>query len=157
MTDDTTDGTTDDLEAIEGEATEEEPEQEPLPEKPFSARTTPLERQLGYAAAAVFGVIGAAWWIVQAIVDKNGADAGIGLLLLVGGAALVLAVRSGRRIILLVAVVLVSFIPPSPLVRAGSPLQLVMLIFAGYTMIKTSNAAGKRAGLERNERAGGRR
>src|SRR5207237_9635660 len=116
----------------------------------------PVEGEVGYAAAAVFGVIGAAWWIVQAIVDKNGADAGIGLLLLVGGAALVLAVRSGRRIILLVAVVLVSFIPPSPLVRAGSPLQLVMLIFAGYMMIKTGNAAGKRAGLERKDGARGR-
>jgi hypothetical protein len=51
----------------------------------------------------------------------------------------------------------VSFIPPSPLIKIASPEQLALLAFAGYLMIKTSNAAGKRAGIERRERAEARR
>src|SRR3954467_6533202 len=88
-----------DKEAVDTEAVERD---EPLPEKPFSARITPLERHIGYLAAALVGVAGAAQWAVQAVSDKDGRDAGVAAALLVAGLAIAAAVHNGRRIILLV-------------------------------------------------------
>ena len=132
-------------------------DEEPVRETTFNSRLTPRERQIGWLAAAVIGIGGPIEWIASGISNSDAGAFIVAPILLVAGGLLALAVRYGRRLVMLIAVVVMSFIPPSPYKNVMATVQLGMLAFAGYLMIKTSNAAGKRAGLERRERAEARR
>ncbi|MDQ1397294.1 MAG: hypothetical protein QOG64_2553 [Acidimicrobiaceae bacterium] len=130
-----------------------EPQAEPE-ETRLTSKLTERERQIGYALAVVTVVGGLTQWIPDAV-QGDGKAAGLAAVSLVAGVLLGAAVRYGRRVIAAFAAVLASFAPQKTNITAI--VQFAYLAYGFWLMIKASNAAGRKAGLERRDRTIARR
>jgi len=108
---------------------------EPTPEgtdPPAPTRMLRLEQQVGYvlAGVAAAGAVSAA---------TAGHDIAVGALGIAASVVLALAIHHGHRIITAITGFLAGFV----LATFFLPLEIILLIYSGYLMMRTSNAQSK--------------
>jgi hypothetical protein len=119
------------------------------------SRLTPKERQIGLALAGLAGVSGVAQWLPDAIGKSDGHAFALAAISLVLAAVFGFAVFNGRRLVASFAAVLAGL--PTPKFVVGTALNALLLAFGAYLMLRYSNAAGKRAAEQRQQRSATRR
>src|SRR5690349_1754693 len=128
---------------------------EPAPETPPASRLTPRERQIGFVLAGLGAISGVAQWLPDAV-GKSDSHALV-LALVSFGLAIVfgLAVYSDRRLVAAFGAVLAGL--PTPKFVVGVAFNAGLLAFGAYLLIRYSNAAGKRAAEQRQQKGAARR
>jgi hypothetical protein len=105
---------------------------EPSEQPPVPTRMIRREQQIGYVLAGVAAAGGVS-------AATTGHDLIVGALAIVGAVLLALAARHGHRIITAFTGFLAGFV----LSRFFFPLEIILLVYSGYLMMRTSSAQGK--------------